>query len=482
MRNRLDATVTPVTFREVADALETSWDKLLSHRPKREALAVLLAQSALETGHWKKSYCFNLGNAKATPAWEGDYCFFPADEIVSEAQASLAFAERAPRTDGLPGHNVSLRSLSQGRVQVTLFPDHPWCRFRAFTSLTAGADDYIELLHRRFRRAWPALEAGDPEQFVRALHASRYFTASVERYLPPVLQLFGKFSSALASSATPVASLEATLPLPNPATGRPTLRRGAHGPAVAEVQRILLTMGYEDVPETGVFDEATARVVELFQLQHVDERGVALVADGEVGKHTWWALLNPSGPAQQNFLAAPGRTGLTETRRKLLELLDEEHAKPVFEAPDGSNRSPDIDRYFARTGILGKPWCCAFVSWALQATLGGLPIAGKYHLGVQGMWVAARDLGMAVTEPKPGDIFIQIKSAGTGHTGFVVGVSTDGRSVYTCEGNCGNRVKYGQRPITSIHHFIDVLRDGQSAEFPRGSNLRFEDVDSDGTT
>jgi len=97
------------------------------------------------------------------------------------------------------------------------------------------------------------------------------------------------------------------------------------------------------------------------------------------------------------------------------------------------------------------------------------------------MWVRAHQLGMEVREPKPGDVFIQIKTAGKGHTGFVVGLSADGSVVYTCEGNCGNRIKYGQRPIGSIHHFIDCIRDGQSSDFSRGSNLVFEDVTDDGT-
>jgi hypothetical protein len=97
------------------------------------------------------------------------------------------------------------------------------------------------------------------------------------------------------------------------------------------------------------------------------------------------------------------------------------------------------------------------------------------------MWVRAAELGMAEDQPKPGDVFIQIKTGGTGHTGFVVGLSEDGNVVYTCEGNCGNRVKYGQRPRSTIHHFIDCIRDGQGLDFPRGSNLQFEDVDGDGT-
>ncbi len=160
-------------------------------------------------------------------------------------------------------------------------------------------------------------------------------------------------------------------------------------------------------------------------------------------------------------------------------MLDAEHEKPVFETPDGSNRSKDIDAYFGETGVRGKPWSCAFVSWALAQTLGKAPINGTYYLGVQLMWAAAKELGLEETQPKPGDVFVQLKSAGTGQAGFVVGLSADGNTVYTCEGNCGNRVKYGQRPRASIHHFIDALRDGQGQDFARGANVTLDAVSDD---
>jgi hypothetical protein len=481
MGKRLDAKLSPVTYVDVGRAFEASWAKYLKKQPSRESLAVLLAQSALETGHWKTSYCFNLGNQKASTTWSRDFCFYPADEIVSTGQAAQAYALRAPRTDGVAGHDVELTTLKSGQVQVTLYPDHPWCRFRAFTTLQDGADDYFTLLVGRFKAAWPAVEAGDPEQFVRKLREAGYFTASVERYLPPVLSLFKKYVKALAQPAAAPAAHEPALILPVSAQGRPTLKRGASGDAVREVQRILIANGYEGVTENGSFDEAMVRVVELFQLQHVNEKGIALEADGEIGKNTWWALLNPSGEPQRTFLNPPAVEGLTPLRTKLLGTLNEEHARPVFEDPDGSNSSKDIDRYFGATGLRRLPWCCTFVSWALKEALGKLPIGGKHHTGVQMMWVAARDLGLEVKTPKPGDVFIQIKSGGTGHTGFVVGLSEDGRTVYTCEGNCGNRLKYGQRAIDTIHHFIDVIQDGQGTDFARGTNVTFDFVGADGT-
>jgi peptidoglycan hydrolase-like protein with peptidoglycan-binding domain len=251
---------------------------------------------------------------------------------------------------------------------------------------------------------------------------------------------------------------------------------------VVQLQRLLSSHGYfqNRIPADGIFEDVTQENVELFQLQHVDKQGLQLKADGVVGNKTWWALKNPSGEAQSNRFQPVIPDGLTVKRQQLLEVIYEEHAKPVREVPDGSNRSVDIDRYWGPTGVIAAPWCCAFVSWVLNDVLDSYPIGGKHHLGVQKMWREARVAEMEVTDPKPGDIFIQIKSGGKGHTGFVTGVSENGKSIYTGEGNCGNRLKIGLRRNNSITHFIDCIRDGQSMEFAT-STFDVKAVDGQGT-
>jgi len=261
-----------------------------------------------------------------------------------------------------------------------------------------------------------------------------------------------------------------------------TLRKLEPDTDVIRLQRLLRANGYlaDQAPVQGLFDQITYQQVVLFQVQHVDRHGQPLEPDGVVGKETWWALDHPSGEDQRNHIAAIIPDGLTERRRQLLDLVLEEHAKPVAEDPDGSNRSPDIDQYWGDTGVIGYPWCCAFVSWTLHQVLGSYPIGGRHHLGVQVMWRAASQLGMAVAEPRPGDIFIQIKSGGQGHTGFVMGVSPDGEHLYTGEGNCGNRLKIGKRRRTTIDHYIDALDDGQDGDFTR-LDFDLAAVDSQGT-
>ncbi|MFD2228898.1 CHAP domain-containing protein [Alkalimarinus sediminis] len=260
------------------------------------------------------------------------------------------------------------------------------------------------------------------------------------------------------------------------------LKRPSPDKDVVTLQHLLSSHGYfsDRISSHGLFDDITHENVELFQLQHIGPNGQPLQVDGIVGKSTWWALENPSGEAQRNHFGITTPNGLTQKRQQIINVVHEEHSKPVFEVPDGSNRSKDIDGYWGKTGVIGQPWCCAFVSWVLKTVLGKYPINGKHHLGVQKMWRAASRLGLETPQPKPGDVFIQLKSGGKGHTGFVIGVSPDNQQIYTAEGNCGNRLKIGKRDINTIQHFIDCLQDQQSLGFERG-NLAVNDVSVDTT-
>jgi hypothetical protein len=264
-------------------------------------------------------------------------------------------------------------------------------------------------------------------------------------------------------------------------TPRPLLTIQDRDPAVLEIRRILKHNGYDvstEGPDLDVLDELLFSQVEVFQLQHLGPDGAFLIGDGEtIDVDTWWALDNPVGEAQESGHKAIADRELTEGRSRLLEMLAAEHAKNVHEIPDGSNRSPEIDGYWGNTGLLpkdpkqpGLAWCCAFVSTMLKRTLGYYPIGGVHHVGVQRMFQAARDTGIVVVKPKPGDVFIQIKSQGQGHTGFVTGVSEDGLTVATCGGNEGNRLKNGRRLVSTIQHFIDPIDDGQGLDFTRIPN------------
>ncbi len=247
---------------------------------------------------------------------------------------------------------------------------------------------------------------------------------------------------------------------------------------VEALQQLLQQLKYgAGLNVTGLFDAPTLAATQLFQLQHVGPNKLPLSSDGVVGPATWWALENPSGPAQRSGFPLVIERNVLPSRAQLLDVLAAEYARDVFEVPDGSNRSPIIDGYWGSTGLLGKAWCCAFVSTMLQRALGRYPF-GRHHTGVQTMYTDALAMGRP-GGAVPGNVFVQIKEGGKGHTGFVSAASVDGW-IATFEGNCGNRYKHGRRLISTIDGFIDPFYDGQEPVFtPDVSKLR--DVDSSAT-
>ena len=269
---------------------------------------------------------------------------------------------------------------------------------------------------------------------------------------------------------------------------RPTIRKETPDQHVFELVRLLITNGHKPskvAVDDGIFDSDLENEVRLFQNRHQDMDGRPLEVDGIVGRKTWWALANTDAKEQRSGLAERDAglpttdDGLLPLRRELLALCYSEHSKDVKEVPNGSNRSPEIDKYWGRTGVIGAPWCCAFANWALHAVLGRFPINGKHHLSVMTMVTEARAADMLTNDPKPGDLFAQDKGGWKGHTGVVVGVSEDGATIYTCEGNAGNRLKLGRRPRGTIDFFIDPFQDGQDLDFRKGADWDFTDTSGD---
>lgn len=80
-----------------------------------------------------------------------------------------------------------------------------------------------------------------------------------------------------------------------------TLRRGARGPEVRELQRLLLGWGYNPGPIDGIFGRMTEQAVLQFQSDH------RLTPDGIVGPITWQAL-QCQQPGYQMYTIQPGDT------------------------------------------------------------------------------------------------------------------------------------------------------------------------------
>ncbi|WP_199611535.1 NlpC/P60 family protein [Flocculibacter collagenilyticus] len=246
-----------------------------------------------------------------------------------------------------------------------------------------------------------------------------------------------------------------------------TIKQLPINPTVVLLQQLLRSHGYlrDRLPAEGLFDQVTHDETVVFQTQHIDSEGLALHADGVVGRKTWWALHHGSGEKQRNNFIVEIPSDISALRAELLNLALKQYYKPVFESPDGSNRSAEIDEYWGKTGLIGLPWCCAFVSWVLFHVFSDYPIAKQHHVGVQKMHLAAVKENLTCNNPKPGDIFVQLFSGGKGHTGFVLGRSARNDSIYTIEGNCGNRLKVGLRKLVDIFTYIDCFNDSQSINY-----------------
>lgn len=153
--------LTPLDAREAGRALFSAYTTFTGRPPNDRVGALLVAQSALETGNWQKIHNFNFGNIKA----RSDYptlTQFRCSEVI----------------DG---------------VERFFDPPDPQCNFRAYTTASEGALDYLKVLHGQ-PHWWQGLHSGDPSAFVDALATPpKYFTADPTKYKRAVTALFQQF-------------------------------------------------------------------------------------------------------------------------------------------------------------------------------------------------------------------------------------------------------------------------------------------------
>lgn len=153
----------------------------LSH----ETICILMAQSALETGRWKKVINNNVGNIKSVPG--RDYCFVATTERMTSTSAHQ-----------MADASALVRILKDdGKMATALFyPPHSMCRFRSFPDLDTGIVEYLALLEHRYEKAWQSVLSGNPSQFASNLHSLGYYTADPAEYTKAVVSLFNEFSRA----------------------------------------------------------------------------------------------------------------------------------------------------------------------------------------------------------------------------------------------------------------------------------------------
>ncbi len=160
----LEDKLTPLTAQDMIRALREAFFQLTGNDPTDKTLAILTAQSALETGRWKSIHWFNVSNIKAGQDYEGFYTLYRCNELI-------------------------------GGKLVWFSPPHVQCRFRAYPDIVAGARDHLGLLSKRarFYPAWTAARGGDEERFVDALKQGGFFTADLAPYKRAVLSLTAEY-------------------------------------------------------------------------------------------------------------------------------------------------------------------------------------------------------------------------------------------------------------------------------------------------
>lgn len=152
---------TEVSEPQMAQAMIEAWKLLFKTEPSKEQIAILIAQNALETGHRKSMYNFNIGNIKAQEKGPYDYYYLNAPEQTA------------------PGVWKNLHMA-----------------FRAYPSLTEGVKDYIKLLSTssRYASAWQHVMTPNPASFSKALKAGGYYTADEKAYTKLLTGIYGNFN------------------------------------------------------------------------------------------------------------------------------------------------------------------------------------------------------------------------------------------------------------------------------------------------
>lgn len=152
--------------------------------PLKAACPVFMAQSALETAHWKSMHCWNWGNIRPGSGWTGDIVQIRCNEQFKPG----VWTWFDPPRPGEPGYGDPRHGSS----------------FRGFTSDLAGARDYFATIQKHWPEAYAAALAGDAVAFVHGLKARGYFTADEAPYRAAVASLVSSFASLGSGALEPI--------------------------------------------------------------------------------------------------------------------------------------------------------------------------------------------------------------------------------------------------------------------------------------
>jgi hypothetical protein len=144
--------------------LREAWRKIYREYPSSDSLAILWAQTVLETGGGEFLKNWNWGNIKRRSGIK--YTSYYCSEVING-------------------------------VNRKFYPYHPETFFAAWESALDGAVGYITFLSSRGRyaEAWKRLQEGKPGEYVYWLKQGGYFTAPLSHYTRVVIKLFNEFKA-----------------------------------------------------------------------------------------------------------------------------------------------------------------------------------------------------------------------------------------------------------------------------------------------
>ena len=161
MGNRVPRVQTPVSESQLVQAIIESWKELFSATPTKEQVTMVLAQNALETGHRKSMWNYNVGNI--TTSGKGSFNYI--DDLTTNEQIKPGKWEK--------------RNL----------------KYRAYPTLKDGVVDYLKFLSgKKYAGAWTHIMNPNPVAFSKALKQIGYYTADEAPYTKQLKSLFDRFS------------------------------------------------------------------------------------------------------------------------------------------------------------------------------------------------------------------------------------------------------------------------------------------------
>lgn len=262
----------------------------------------------------------------------------------------------------------------------------------------------------------------------------------------------------------------------------PVLRHGDTGDNVRLVQSILASQGFFHGELGGNFLGQTSAAVIHFQQTHIGPDRKPLEDDGVVGEDTWWALFNPSGPAQRQNIK-PVSPVLTPTREEravsatlarsaVLAICAALHKEGVREIPDGSNTGDGVTRFHKWYGMAPAAWCMMAATWCYHQGTGYLPLGKKMARVALFVEEAKRQkkfhaIGSGYI-PRPGDFLVIVNPDGTGHVGILAALErlSEWADADVYEGNSGNRFALRRRTPGRGNHIGWVNPYGDDANPP----------------